>query len=90
MDWRADFNCGPMEAQHTGAICGDTSLVCARRCARVASSILAAVMVRYAASLRAADTKSSVANRAPRAFTSHSLEHQDWYFTGWEWMTIRL
>lgn len=80
----------PRRRRIRSAICGSTSLVSARHYTRVASWILAAVMARFAASLRAADTKSSVANLAPRAFTSHNLERQDWYFTGWEWTTIHL
>ena len=44
MDWRADFDCRPMEAQHTEGYLGGISLVCARSCACVA--MWAAVMVR--------------------------------------------
>ena len=91
MDWRADFNCGPMEAPHTGGyLWGHIISLCEALHARRIVDIGCGNGALCRELGRAADTKSSVANRAPRVFTSHSLERRDWYFTGWESMTIRL
>src|SRR5207247_7429640 len=86
-DYLAEYHYGSADAPHTEAYLCATLSICARSCARAASSILGAAMARYAASLQAADTKSLVASRALTAFGSHRIRRQSWCSTNSEWTT---